>query len=107
MQPTEKAASLADLAVVSPALCLASGPTFLSRLLSHPWMIRLGEASYSIYILHWIPFGYLLDQKRSGMQIGLSGLACTILLICGVSLCTYRWIETPIRRAIRGPVALS
>lgn len=83
-------------------LCLAFGPTVLSRLLEHPWIVLLGEASYSIYILHWIPYSFLLDRRLSGMQIGIGGLAATILSICVVSIYAFRWIEAPARRALRG-----
>jgi peptidoglycan/LPS O-acetylase OafA/YrhL len=30
-------------------LALAAGPTLLSRLLARRWLVRLGEASYSLY----------------------------------------------------------
>ena len=33
---------------------LGAGPSWFGRLLAHPHLVRLGEASYSLYLLHWI-----------------------------------------------------
>src|SRR5204863_1193669 len=66
---------------------LAAGPTFVTRFLSHPWLVRLGEASYALYILHAIPRGIL-----------------PIVLPPGASRTTTTWLSLP---AIAGSIAAS
>jgi peptidoglycan/LPS O-acetylase OafA/YrhL len=80
-------------------LCLVWFDTGLSRALAHPMLVLLGEASYSLYLLHWIPLG-LLDRAVDGPPpawLALSVIGATIL----ASLATYRWVELPLRRALR------
>lgn len=82
-------------------LAVASGPTCLSGLLSRPWMVLLGEASYSLYIIHWslttfLRMGYL------GQPVTLAvGLACLLATVVASVLC-YRQVELPWRRRLRG-----
>lgn len=82
---------------------LAFGDNFLSPLLEHPWAVLLGEASYSLYIIHWIPLTALnLFQYQ---KIGLSGdltIMALLLSIIALSVLSYRYVETPARNALRG-----
>ncbi len=82
-------------------LAIASGRTCLSRLLEHPWMIALGEASYGLYIIHW--------SVTSFLRLGYLGSYATpvihgIFLVAtvGVSLLCYRYVEVPWRERLRG-----
>lgn len=85
-------------------ITLAAGPTFATRFLSHPWIVRLGEASYALYILHAIPRGLIpliLPPNASRATTALLSL----LAIAGsiaVSLLVYAVVETPARRWLRG-----
>jgi peptidoglycan/LPS O-acetylase OafA/YrhL len=83
---------------------LAAGTTFATRFLSHPWIVRLGEASYALYLLHSIPRNLLPlvlppDASRA-TTISLSLLA--IVGSIAASLLVYTWVETPARRWLRG-----
>ncbi len=94
---------------------LGSGPTFLSWLLERPIMILLGEASYSLYMIHWIAILILnhlsdLDHpnaKAKALSIGAAVLCVAVSVLC------LKWIETPARtflrsgekRPVRGPMA--
>jgi peptidoglycan/LPS O-acetylase OafA/YrhL len=96
-------------------LALASGPSRVSRLLSHRTVLFLGEASYSLYLLHIIPLTalhFLTDapdpgvgvawwtawhRTRSAVLIALGLIPLTVL----ASVACYRWIEAPARRALR------
>lgn len=79
---------------------LGWGRTVLSRLLEHPAMMLLGEASYGFYILHWIPFS-LLVALRAVIPISdflaWGVLGGTII----VSVATLLYIEKPARNALR------
>lgn len=83
-------------------LAVASGPTCLSWLLERPWMILLGEASYSLYIIHWSVTSFL----RMGYLGGLASPAVHgvfLLATVGASLLCYRYVEVPWRQRLRGP----
>ncbi len=85
-------------------LALASGPTFLSRLLEHRTLVLLGEASYALYIIHW--------PVTSFLRMGFLGTLGTpwvhglfLLGTVALSVFCYRWIEVPWRRRLRGAPA--
>ena len=78
-------------------LAVASGPTFLSGLLALPWLVLLGEASYSLYIIHW--------SGQTFLRMGFLGSFGTpfvhALFLLGTVLASvffYRVVEVPWRR---------
>ena len=82
---------------------------FLSLESSRPrppiWLMAIGDASYSLYLLHT----FLLDASgrirfNNGIADGLSLLGFLLALpavIVLLSLLWYRWVEKPIMRAAR------
>jgi len=95
------------LPVAALIFCAARYRNPISALLSHRVMVRCGDASYSIYMLH------ILIIESAGLKdlnIGLSGwltlivllrLVVAILTTIGLSLVTYQLIEVPARRWLR------
>jgi peptidoglycan/LPS O-acetylase OafA/YrhL len=85
-------------------ITLAAGPTFVTRFLSHPWIVRLGEASYALYILHAIPRGIvplvlpLGASRATTTWLALLAIAGSII----ASLLVYTLVETPARKWLRG-----
>lgn len=88
----------------TPFYCLIiGGACGLERgWLSNPILVKLGEASYALYVLHWplldwASFGEAqAGWPRFGWPMGLAILiACPIL-----SLFAFRYLETPVRRAL-------
>ncbi|SEK23265.1 Peptidoglycan/LPS O-acetylase OafA/YrhL, contains acyltransferase and SGNH-hydrolase domains [Roseateles sp. YR242] len=84
--------------VVGAALLLhADGSYINTRLLSHRFATFFGLVSYSLYLWHWplisIARMTLEDEPSLGLRLGL--MACSLALAYG----SYRWIETPFRRA--------
>ena len=82
-------------------LAVASGPTFLSRLLAVPWLVLLGEASYSLYIIHW--------AGQTFLRLGFLGAwdtpavhAVFLIATVAASVVLYRTVEVPWRRRLRG-----
>ncbi len=101
--PAELAIALNLPLVVALVGGLAYGSGALAALLSHPWSIRLGEASYGIYLLH-VPIGHRLSEAL-GRQVGHLGwkaFAIALGVTVGVSCLLYRYYEDPLRRRIRG-----
>lgn len=73
-----------------------------SKLFSHPWLILLGEASYSLYILQKPVYG--VYDKIVVPRIQLSDTAhfyIFVVLLILVSIASYKYFETPLRRWIR------
>jgi peptidoglycan/LPS O-acetylase OafA/YrhL len=82
-------------------VALAWGPTFLSALLSHRWVVRLGEASYALFLIHDIPH-YILPSYIARNDSRMPWIVLAILAACIVaSLGLYRFVETPARRWLR------
>ncbi len=82
-------------------VAVASGRTFLSGLLERPWLVLLGHASYSLYIIHWSVYtcyrlGYLGVPTLPMVSLALMALTVVASVLC------YRWIELPWRSRLRG-----
>jgi peptidoglycan/LPS O-acetylase OafA/YrhL len=89
------------LPFVGLILAVASGPTWLSPLLERPVMVLLGEASYSLYIIHWSVVTVLHLKLLGSLGTPLvhaAALVATVLL----SVLCYRFVEVPWRQRLRG-----
>ncbi len=82
-------------------LSIARGASGFTAFLSSRPIELLGESSYSLYLLHTIPLGALILANAPGHVFWLGTTVLTILATILVSICTYRFIETPARRAWR------
>lgn len=78
------------------------------RLLAHPWFLLLGEASYGVYILQQPVSGWvkLLLLKVRGISIkgdypSVALLLFYCVILCGVSIFSFKWLELPLRRWLR------
>jgi peptidoglycan/LPS O-acetylase OafA/YrhL len=83
-------------------LALARGEGIAARVLAWRPLVLLGEASYGMYILHY-PI-YVLHHDWVVPMLGLHGAPVHYvyaLLLIGLSLAVFRWIETPCRRWLR------
>lgn len=70
------------------------------KLLEHRFLVLLGEASYSLYILHMPLYGlYVAALKRASLNVGTSlGLTtCYLISIVAISVLSHEWIEIPAR----------
>lgn len=80
---------------------MAAGPTFVSRLLCHPWVARLDQASYAFYLIHWLPLLFLIRLTEAGAPppwpLVLLVAAATVV----VSLLCYRYVEQPANAWVR------
>ncbi|MCY1020598.1 acyltransferase family protein [Pyxidicoccus sp. MSG2] len=82
-------------------LLLASRRSFVSRLLEHRWMVFMGEASYSLYMIHWLPCVLLVMYKRSGGELAAwwpyASMAGTLVAAVGL----FQLVERPARKLLR------
>ncbi len=84
-------------------LALALDTTNLSKRLSHPWLVSLGDSSYALFILH-IPFLWLftrfLDMAGISIPFGLTfSIHVTVSII--LSILVFKYLERPARDWLR------
>lgn len=85
---------------------LASNKGVIATVFSHPWLILLGEASYSLYILQK-PIHGLYDKiivPRLHVTETIHFYIFLIALIV-VSIVSYKYFEKPARKAIRAKLS--
>jgi hypothetical protein len=97
--------------VAAMILCVARYDTAVSRLLSRRPLVLLGDASYSIYLLHILllslvfgiggPMTAQAESDGAILVVGAMRLALIVALILVFSLGTYSFIEAPARRYLR------
>jgi peptidoglycan/LPS O-acetylase OafA/YrhL len=71
-------------------------PNWLSRLLSAPWLMLLGEASFAIYLFHFI----FNDQHWFGLDSTFRTAGLTLAVIIPFSILIHLYFERPCRRII-------
>ena len=76
---------------------------WVTRLLTRPSFVVLGEISYAVYLLHWPLLGYLhlhprVFERLPGWAVGL-GFAVVLLAAAHLM---WAFVETPARRFIVG-----
>jgi hypothetical protein len=84
--------------------CAARYRNILSRLLSSAPALRLGEASYSIYLFHSIVLisaVKLSGDAVHGVAYNAVKLAILIGIVIAVSMALYAWYEAPARNWLR------
>ena len=91
-------------AVAIYGMAVAGGRGLLSRLLSTEALVRLGEASYALYILH-VPVHDLLLRTSLALGLRLPTMAffgAYLAAAIGASLVVNKTFEVPMRRIVRG-----
>lgn len=85
-------------------VALATGDGLLARVLAHRWTVRLGEASYALYILH-MPLSdwhdaarRVLPLRRLPLWLDAAGYAAVVI---GVALLAFTYVEEPARNWLR------
>ena len=76
---------------------LSGSPTVFSRLLSAPWLVVLGEASFGLYLLH-IPVLHIFESVHSIAQPW--AYALYLALTITLSVLSFYFVEAPLRRWI-------
>jgi len=74
----------------------------LSHLLESRVAIALGDASYSIYLLHGYVLFLIMQGDLASIPFAIFKIAIAWVLIIFLSLGVHRYFETPARRIIRG-----
>jgi peptidoglycan/LPS O-acetylase OafA/YrhL len=82
-------------------LALSIGRGAISRILCHPLLVKLGDLSYSVYLLHWIILS-VYDSHSSVFVNCPQWLAFIFysLIVLGLAYLNYTFVETVFRRRI-------
>lgn len=91
--------TLAIAALSAVMLLSLDGNRAIVKLLSWPWLVRLGLLSYSLYLWHWS----VLVISRWTVGVQRETVAFQVLLIIGLAVGSYHYIETPLRRRVWSP----
>jgi peptidoglycan/LPS O-acetylase OafA/YrhL len=83
----------------------ASSSKYCKLVLSHPWLVRLGLISYSLYLIHWPIIVFYTYYIKSGLSTG-ERLAIVAVSIIAAEM-MYRWVETPFRHNSKSENKLS
>ncbi|MBU8896319.1 acyltransferase [Corallococcus sp. M34] len=81
---------------------LARGGGLLGRLLSRPLAVRLGGASYALYLLQY-PVSEVVHSLESRLDLSSPWrwLGLLMVLLVPASLAVHHWVETPWRSRVR------
>jgi peptidoglycan/LPS O-acetylase OafA/YrhL len=74
--------------------------TFVTRILTQPYMVFIGLISYSLYLWHWpiiVFWKYLVNEQMSWLGVGFVISASVIL-----ATLSWKFVEQPVRRRDAG-----
>jgi peptidoglycan/LPS O-acetylase OafA/YrhL len=92
----------------TPALCLVAAALILERRFKNPLLVTLGDASYSIYLVHALALFTLSRLWRStGWPVPPEVVLITgFALAIAAGIVSYRLIERPLLAGLKGVPAL-
>ena len=92
-------ATMAMIVLTAIFLVVVRKGGFAQAVFSQPQVVFIGLISYSLYLWHW---GVLcLSRWTIGLQAWLLPLLFVSMLL--LAILSYRWIETPLRKAVWSP----
>ena len=71
------------------------------NVLSVPWLAKIGAASYSLYLLHDSIGTALIARANQDLAASAWWPLPAVILVIGLSMWTYQFVEVPARRYIR------
>lgn len=83
----------------------ASTSKYCKLVLGHPWLVRLGLISYSLYLIHWPIIVFYTYYTKASLS-GVEQFAIVVASIVAAEM-MFRWVETPFRHNSRAANKLS
>lgn len=101
-------AVVGSFAVLVLALAHQSGP--LARALAWRPIVFLGDASYAVYLMHWVVLRVLLYTRLAPIPLtnretGWGTIAVDFVWVAAAAIAAHLAFDVPIRRRLRGLVA--
>ncbi len=94
---------VAAFPVLGTVLLIGGGSqSFAERMLSRPWPVFIGKASYSLYLWHW-PIYCFVDYSLYASPLTVR-TALKVLLSVSIALASYQWFECPLRGYLNQPL---
>lgn len=95
------------LPTLGAAFLIAAGPTaWLNRMVvSQRVLVWFGLISYPLYLWHWVIFSY--TRIMYGGELKPIQATVAIIVAVGLSWCTYRLLEVPIRHGRYGSIKVA
>ena len=88
------ASTIAVVALSSILIASLKKQTAAFNIFTHPKMVYIGLISYSLYLWHW----GVLSISRWTIGIHWWSVPIQVVLMLGLAVASYRWIETPLRK---------
>ncbi|MCC6629363.1 MAG: acyltransferase [Chloroflexi bacterium] len=82
-------------------LALATGRTFAHQFLEHRGLLIFGDASYAVFLLHWLPFVALFELAKAGHPIPPWAPPLALAGVLLIAFPAHAYIEQPARRWLR------
>lgn len=88
------------------AAAVRSDLTGVAAWLRRPWLVRCGEASFALYMTHYLLLQTCLTVfgLPTSATAGLLSVAVLVALAVAVSLAFYAWFEHPAEKYLRGKI---
>lgn len=92
------------------ALLLVCSALSLEKLAARPWLrwaVTIGNASYTLYLLHLFPFSayrivwHKLGLPEDSLASQITFQATAIAGVCLLGILAWKWIELPLTAAVR------
>lgn len=81
---------------------VATEQGFISKALKHPWLVWLGEISYSVYLVHFVLVQYIDHHKIAVKQFDhWTALVTFLIAVLGLSNLMFLVVERPCRNWLR------
>ena len=87
-------ATIAVVVLASILIASLKKQTAAFKIFTHPKVVYVGLISYSLYLWHWA----VLSISRWSVGIHWWSVPLQVVLMLGLAVSSYRWIETPFRK---------
>ena len=74
---------------------VSSDTSVIARFLSSPWLQSLGNASFALYLMHWLVLEFAIDLK---IPFGFWHWVALVISLSGASVALHLWFEKPARQ---------